>query len=229
MEMTALFGVFPDLRPVSLQDITANILFAIGFGCPLVLHLSMLPRLRELATTVAISVVLALGLWQAHRWIGLPEAYKPEEVVVAEVVTGLGLASLGMLSWRAWRSVGRQRTRELAFLLPASVSLVITVEAGIFLYFIKAVCPTSCDPSVYAADGAYGVQWSFVIGRLFDAHPIVKFICYAIYVAPPPALVFVYALQTRARRPPPVDAATVLLARRSPMRRRRWTNCSAHV
>jgi hypothetical protein len=89
---------------------------------------------------------------------------------------------------------------------------MITLEAGIFLYCIKSLCPTSCDPAAYAADEAYGIQWSFGIGRLFAEVPMLQLVCYAIYVAPPPSLVFVYALQTRAWRPPPVDAATVLLA-----------------
>jgi hypothetical protein len=142
----------------------------------------------------------------------LPEGYKPEEVLVAEGVTGLGIASLGAMALRAWRNVGLDRAAALAFLLPAAVSLVITMEAGIFLYFIKDICPTSCDPSAYAVDAALRMQWSFGMGQLFAKAPLVKFVCYAIYVAPPPALVFVYALQTRARRPPPVDAATVLLA-----------------
>ncbi len=211
-EVVAVFGVVPHLRPVSLQDISANILFAIGFGCPLVLHLSSLPRLRELAGAAAAGVVLALGVRQFHRWIGVPDEYKPEEVVVAEAVTGLGLASLGAMGLRAWRNTGSERAKALAFLLPASVALVITMEAGIFLYFIKGICPTSCDPSAYAIDAASGAHWSFIVGRLFVEAPVLKFVCYAIYVAPPPALVFVYALQTRARRPPPVDAATVLLA-----------------
>jgi hypothetical protein len=211
-EAVAYFGVVPHLLPVSLQDITANILFAIGFGCPLVLYLSSLPRLREVACTVVIGAILAFGIWQIHRWTGLPEGYKPEEVLVAEAVTGLGIASLGAMALRAWRNAGRDRTAALAFLLPAAVSLVITLEAGIFLYFIKDICPTSCDPSAYAIDAALGMQWSFGMGQLFAKAPLVKFVCYAIYVAPPPALVFVYALQTRARRPPPVDAATVLLA-----------------
>jgi len=211
-EAVAFVGIVPHLRPVSLQDITANILFAIGFGCPFVLYVSSLPRLRELACTLAAGAVLALGVWQMHQRTGLPEGYKPEEVMVAEAITGLGLASLGAMALRAWRRTGSERSAALAFLLPAAVSLVITLEAGIFLYFIKGICPISCDHSAYVADAAYGAQWSFSIGRLFAEFPVLKFICYAIYVAPPPALVFVYALQTRARRPPPVDAATVLLA-----------------
>ena len=104
--------------------------------------------------------------------------------------------------WRAWRGSERERAAALAFLLPAAVALVITLEAGIFLYFIKGICPTTFDPSAYVADAAYGTQWSFDIGRLFAEAPLLKFVCYGIYVAPPPALVFVYALQTRALRPP---------------------------
>jgi cytochrome P450 len=211
-QVTAFCGVVPHLRPVSLRDLTANVLFAIGFGCPLVLYLSTLPRVRELTATLATGAVVTLGIRQVHRWVGLPDTYKPEDVVIAEAVTGLGLASLGALGLRAWRGTGQERTAALVFLLPAAVALVVTVEAGMFLYFIKAMLPASRDPSAYAADAAYGIQWSFAVGRLFAAAPWLRFICFALYVAPPPILVFVYALQTRAKRPPPVDAATVLLA-----------------
>src|ERR1700733_5291728 len=131
-EVVAFLGIVPHLRPVSLRDITANILFAIGFGCPLVLHLSSLPPLREVVGTGTVGGVLALSLWQVHRCIGLPEEYKPEEVAVAQAIAGLGLASLGAMALRAWRRIGWERTLALAFLLPASVSLVVTMEAGIF-------------------------------------------------------------------------------------------------
>jgi hypothetical protein len=133
-EVMAFFGVVPYLRPVSLQDITANILFAIGFGCPLVLYLSSWPRLRELVLTIPVGVVLALGIWQVHRWMGLPEMYKPEEVVVAEAVAGLGLASLGMMVLRAWRCVGRERASALAFLLPAKEQ-----PGGMLVRFIHSI------------------------------------------------------------------------------------------
>ena len=71
-EIVALFGIVPHLRPLSLQDITGNILFAIGFGCPFVLHISSLPRLRELAITLPIGAALAFAVQQFHRWTGLP-------------------------------------------------------------------------------------------------------------------------------------------------------------
>src|SRR4051794_31740736 len=79
-EVVALLGVVPHLRPVSPREISANILFAIGFGAPLVLYLSDLPRLREMAATLAAGLVLALGLWQVQLWLGLPPALKRAEV-----------------------------------------------------------------------------------------------------------------------------------------------------
>src|SRR5262249_40665692 len=173
--------------------------------------LSSLPRLREIAGTVAAGLLLALPFWKLQRWIGLPPALNPPDVAAAQVITGLGLASLGAMSLRVWRRLGAARTTALLYLLPACVALVYTLEAGIFLHFIKAVFPTTYDASAYAADGALGVQLSFATGRLFAALPLLKWLCFAIYVAPPPALVFVYALQVKARRPPPSDIVTVLL------------------
>jgi cytochrome P450 len=210
-EALAWTGLVPHLRPVSLQDITANILFAIGFGCPLVLYLSSLPRWREGSLMFAVGLLLALIFWRIQLWFGLPPALKPSEVFAAQVIVGLGLASLGTLARRAWVGTGPERTTALLYLLPASVALVYTLEAGIFLYFIKDFYPLTHDAAAYAVDAAYGTQSSFAVGRLFAAWPVLRLVCFAIYVAPPPALVFVYALQTRARRPPPVDIVTVLL------------------
>jgi cytochrome P450 len=210
-EVLAWTGTVPHLRPVSLQDITANILFAIGFGCPLVLYLSSLPRWRECGGTLAVGLLLALFFWRVQLWFGLPPALKPSEVAAAQMIVGLGLASLGAMTRRAWSNRGPERLTALLYLLPACVALVYTLEAGIFLYFIKACYPITKDASAYVADAGYGIQLSFATGRLFAALPLLKLVCFAIYVAPPPALVFVYALQMRATRPPPVDVVTVLL------------------
>ncbi len=210
-QLAAWTGRIPHLQPLSLREITANILFAIGFGCPLVLHLSGMPRWREIGGTFAIGLLLACLFWGIQVWFGLPPALAPGEVAAAQLIVGLGLASLGALSLHAWRGGGTERTTALLYLLPACVALVYTFEAGIFLYFIKSFSPTSHDADAYVVDSAFGMQPSFAIGRLFAFFPPLQWVCFAIYVAPPPALVFVFALQARARRPPPVDVVTVLL------------------
>src|SRR4051812_10540774 len=73
-EAVALTGLIPSLRPVSLRDVTTNILFAIGFGSPLVLHLSSLPGWREAGWSVALGAALAALLllpWLLGREGGL--------------------------------------------------------------------------------------------------------------------------------------------------------------
>src|SRR5580704_14934034 len=97
-EVAALTGLVPHLQPVSFRELSANILFAIGFGCPLVLYLSSLPRWRQILMTAAAGMVLSGALWAAHHEIGAPQ-----------LVTGLGLASLGALSVQAWRNTGPAR------------------------------------------------------------------------------------------------------------------------
>jgi cytochrome P450 len=210
-ELMALSGLVPRLQPVSLSELSANILFAIGFGCPLVLHISSVPGWKELLKTATAGALLAVMLRMVHHFTGVPPEYELKDVIASEWVIGLGIASLGVLSLRAWRCKGRERTAALLFLFPAGVALLYTLEAGIFLNCIKAVFTITADGDVYAADAAYGTQISFAVGRLFAQWPALKFICFAIYVAPPPALIFVYALQAKAQRPPPIDAVTVLL------------------
>ncbi len=210
-ELVALTGVVPHLAPVSFDDLTANILFAIGFGCPFVLFLSSVPSPRDLAIAAVAGGIVALLLRAVHGVTGVSPLHDPQAVQASEWIIGLGLGSLGVMAARAWRSRGNERTAALIYLLPAAVALVYTLEAGIFLYTIKALFPTTRDADAYIADAAFGGQLSFAIGRLFLAMPVLKAICFAIYVAPPPALVFVYALQVRSRRPPPIDVVTVLL------------------
>jgi hypothetical protein len=212
-ETAALAGVSPYLRPVSVHDVTTNILFAIGFGSPLVLHLSSLPGWRETAMTLLLGVVGA-GLWLLPwviNWSGLyePPTDADKQMIACRVVIMFGLASILVLAGRAWR--GPRRTEALLYLLPALVALVFTLQAGMFMNFTAAYFPTPYDHFAYATDAAHGFQVSFAVGRLFAAAPLLKWVCFVVYVAPSPALVFVYTLQVRSKRPPPVDVVTELL------------------
>jgi PAP2 superfamily len=211
-ELVALTGWVPHLGPVSLEEVTTNVLFAIGFGCPLLLYVSSLPGWTSLLKTLAAGTALGALLWLLRGDVPSARWATPQDVATAKVITGLGLASIGALALRAWRGLGPQRTWALLYLLPAVASLLFTLQAGIFYDFISSVFPLTCDSLAYAADAGYGFQPSFAVGRLFAAAPPLAWVCKALYEAPPPGLVFVFALQTRARRPPPVDVVTALLA-----------------
>jgi cytochrome P450 len=216
-EVVGLTGLVRHIRPVYLYEITSNILFAIGFGSPLLLHLSSLPPWRELRRTLLAGALLWLLLvapWAAGRPGGPFQALTESDraLLIARLITGLGLASIGALSLRAWDQPGPERTVALLYLLPSLVALVFTFEACIFMNFTVSFFPTTYDSFAYAADEGYGFQPSFVVGRLFAAQPVLAGVCQVIYIAASATLAFVFTLQLRARRPPPVDALTVLLA-----------------
>src|SRR4029078_11684363 len=71
--MTAVLILTEIWRPVPLREISSNVLFAICFGCPLVLYLVSLPRLRELALVTLLGAAFtgALGLLQST--VGAPQ------------------------------------------------------------------------------------------------------------------------------------------------------------
>ncbi|HEX7150770.1 MAG TPA: phosphatase PAP2 family protein [Thermoanaerobaculia bacterium] len=181
-EIAGFLGLIPHLQPVSWRGLLENPLFAIGFGGPLLLHLSSLPRWRELAVTAILGIALAL--------------------LVGNWVLGLGLASTAVLAVR----------RDWLFLLPSLITLFFTLEVAMFLGVVSHIAPLTYDGLAYLADASLGAPVSFVIGRLFRDVPIVAAVCTAIYLAPPPGLIFVYALQVRAKRPPRVDIVTTLVA-----------------
>ena len=186
-------------RPVPVRDITSNILFAIGFGCPLVLYLSSLPPAAELALTTVVGAAFAGLLSLLDSTFGAPQA-----------IVGLGLGCRVMMAANAQRRTGVARLEAKLYLLPACVSLLFTLEAGVFFSVISSVMPVTHDGTVYKLDAAFGFPWSFAVGQLFERLSWLKWICFVLYVAPPPSLMFVYALQVRATKPPPIDVITVL-------------------
>jgi hypothetical protein len=74
------------------------------------------------------------------------------------------------------------------------------------------LCPTTYDALVYAADDRLGVQWSFVVGQLFEAVPPLMHLCLGIYNTLPLAFLVVLVMQRRDRQPPYLDAFPALVA-----------------
>jgi hypothetical protein len=198
-EVAAVFRLIPHLEPLSLQTLISTPLFAIGFGGPLLLHLSSLPRFRELAATIVLGCALSgLTARLAHQSSAM------------QWVSGLGVASTLVLAVRAVRRAGDSTTARL-FLLPSLITLLFTLEAAMFLGVISHYRPLTYDGLAFVADAAFGSHVSFDVGRLFKTWPLLAAVCTAIYLAPPPGLMFVYALEAKSKRHPPVDIVTVLV------------------
>ena len=199
-EGVARAGVLPALQPLSLRQVASDILFAIGFGCPIVLFISALPGWRDLVLAAIAGTLLSLVLFAVIGHAGVPAA-----------VIGAGLGCLAVQSLQSRRGNDASRLHARLFLLPSVVALIYTLQAAVFLNFLAYQLPLTYDAHVYALDAGFGGQPSFAAGRLFAAVPPLAWICFALYTAPPPILVYVYALQVRATRPPPRDAITALL------------------
>ncbi|HEX9981824.1 MAG TPA: phosphatase PAP2 family protein [Thermoanaerobaculia bacterium] len=185
-EIAGAMGWVAHLQPVSFHGLLANPLFAIGFGGPLLLHLSSLPRWKELAITALLGIGLSL--------------------LVGQWVLGLGLASTVVLLVKSIRDAEAR-----LFLLPALITLFFTLEVAMFLGVVSHIAPLTYDGIAFAGDAAFGANISFEVGRLFAAVPFIAAVCTAIYLAPPPGLIFVYALQVRGKQRPPVDIVTTLV------------------
>jgi hypothetical protein len=199
-EIAALLGLVPHLAPLSLHALLTNPLFAIGFGCPVVLHISRWPARREVISMILLGVVASL-------LVGLAAG----QMTAIQAVIGFGIASAAILG-RAAMSRNRDVRREaLLYLLPSLVALIFTLEVAMFLEFISRYHALTFDALAYVADCSFGSAIAFDTGRLFRAHPVIAAICTIIYLAPPPALIFVYALQVKRKPHPPVDIITLLL------------------
>jgi PAP2 superfamily len=194
--IVAVFLITLTMRPLAPLTLITNPLFAIGFGAPLVLHLSSLPRWRELAATIVLGMALSLGAVQLAGVNAFPQW-----------IVGFGVASTIVLGVRALR-----RDRDaLLFLLPSAIALFFTMEVSLFLDIISTVPRLTYDAHAYVADYPFGGAVSFRVGQLFASVPLIGILCTAIYLAPPPGLIFIYALQVKSKTSPRMDIVSTLV------------------
>lgn len=186
--------------PLSLRMLITNPLFAIGFGAPLVLYISSLfvgaaggsgRHIDESFGTFLLGMVLSF-------FVGLLAGVSS----FPQWIIGFGLASTIVLAVRAnW-----------LFVLPSLIALFFTLEVSLFLDVISVFPRLTFDDTLYLADLAFGGPISFRIGQLFESVPLIGWICTTIYLAPPPGLIYVYALEAKSKTPPRVDIVTTLVA-----------------
>jgi hypothetical protein len=199
-EAAARLRLLPHLAPLSFHALLTNPLFAIGFGCPLVLHLSSWPPRRQLVALALLGLALTPAVGAAAGVL-----------TAVQAVIAFGVASALVLGHQAVTRAGQARTEALLYLLPSLVALIFTLEVAMFLEFISRFHVFTYDGIAYVADQWFGRAISFSVGRRFIDYPLLASICTAIYLAPPPSLIFVYALQVKRKPHPPIDVITLLL------------------
>ena len=206
--IVCVFAVTLFFHPLAPRMLILNPLFAIGFGAPLVLYISSLfvgaaalsgtataggsgRHIDESFGTFLLGTALSFVIGQLAGVSSFPQW-----------IIGFGLASAIVLAVRGnW-----------LFLLPSLIALFFTLEVSLFLEIISTYPPATFDALLYAADGALAGPISFRVGQLFSSDPLIGAICTAIYLAPPPGLIYVYALEAKSKTPPRVDIVTTLVA-----------------
>ena len=147
------------------------------------LFLATRPPRRE----VVVTLVLGLALRLAY---GATLGVKPYFGSVLISFAGfLGIASLMVLAFAALRN---QRFSEFG---TAAFFPFVSIIVGFILPLTNRLSPVTFDAHLLAADGAFGFQPSFVLGRLIGGHPLLWDLTSTVYYALPFAVALLCAVQ----------------------------------
>lgn len=139
--------------------------------------------LRELAGTLVLFAVLCL---LEFRVMG----YHPSWPVWISL---LGMASLGVLCWRATWADASQRRLAVLILVPSFLFVLSEWLATYFLNLTQLLHPKVLDLYLYSFDASLGVQLPFVMGRIFARWPVFSWTCDIVYIGLPVAIGLTFA------------------------------------
>jgi hypothetical protein len=168
----------------------------IAFGGMVVFYFFSQPGSAESLRMLALGCLLALGLKLLDPVGGwaTPAPYC--------LCFGLGTASLVLMGLRVLRLGGDERQQVLAVLLTAGLVLGTIPLIFYFLILTVQLRPQTFDALAYAADGALGVQLSFLLGRVFAAVPGLAPVSILVYCTLPVAFMVLLVLSVRGYGPP---------------------------
>ena len=121
----------------------------------------------------------------------------------------VGLSALAALCIHTIWAEGEDRKLLLYAFAPAVLFVGSEWMASSLLELTEKLHPKSFDLYLYSFDSSLRVQFSFLMGQLFQKWLWVRFACLVIYIALPLPLALVYAARLRARRE---NALAVMLA-----------------
>jgi hypothetical protein len=191
-EAAALAGYGTSPALLVCQDVGSRAHVTGALGSVFFLQFASRPGRRELLTTAGLGLVTGAVLFFLKRQAG------QFAELGSAVFAGVGLASLGVLSWRAWHGSGGRCARALGVLLPATLFAGSVALSGYLLRLTVLLCPRTNDALLYAADEVFGTQLSFAIGRAFVAVPALLVVSALVYQIVPAAFAALLALYQRA-------------------------------
>ncbi|MBX7219182.1 MAG: phosphatase PAP2 family protein [Blastocatellia bacterium] len=124
---------------------------------------------------------------------------------------GLGTAVMVILAVTAWRERGEERAWRLETMMNGSVIPIYVILVEFFLR-ITYLRLHVYDRLLYAFDTAYGLNFSFAVGRMFMASDALKLFCLVIYLALPLAFSILIGMQQRNPERAPVNVFIAFLS-----------------
>jgi len=170
----------------------------------LIFYLRNWPSTLELACWILLSAAFGLIVRfpRDHNWINIGSG----------LLALFGLGAFLMLGLRWLWSGQTDRRRTYAVLAPAASLVFFVLSAQRALSLANLLYPKTYDLYLYLADGSFGFQPSFLMGRAMAASTILRVAASLTYVSLPFVMALVYALRLpKATERPSWDLITLFL------------------
>lgn len=168
---------------------------AFAFAGAFTVHMAMRPSRRELTLVVAGAAMFGAAYFLIH---GEMAGFFGASIRITGGFLGLGSLLLTTLQWfwapQEEKRVYFERAREVGLIPALCLCSAIAVNLAIGL------TPITYDRILYAFDTKFGGPPSWVIGRLFRAHPWLLKACGYVYNSLPLGLAACLAIQWRERQ-----------------------------
>jgi PAP2 superfamily len=159
---------------------------ALAIGGGLIFYFRSQPNITE---QVAF-VLLSIGFGLVVRFPFTKDWILAGSCMVA--LFGFGAFLISGFEWIWSNNAVRRQT--IALFAPASALVFFVFSAQHALSLANLFYPKTYDLYLYAADGAFGLQPSFLFGQAMAASPVLRFACVLAYLLLPLVMALVYAV-----------------------------------
>jgi hypothetical protein len=159
---------------------------------------------REMFAWAVISLSLGLVVHfpGRHDWV----------VVGSDVMALFGIGAFLMMGLRWLWSGAQERRRTLATFAPAAALFFFVFSAQRALSLANILYPRTYDLYLYAFDGSFGFQPSFLAGKALAASSVLRVASVIAYISLPFVMALVYALRlSRGAERPSWDLITMFM------------------
>jgi len=169
-------------NPDIYKDGLISAYFSLAVACGAIILLNIRPYLADAVLVVCGAVLLALADYFVFGF----------DQYIMSVFSFLGLSAIAVLGVRSIWAEGREQKILLCGFVPLVLFIFSEWSATSLLDFTEKLHPRTLDLFLYHFDGSLGVQFSFVLGKMFVQWPWLRTISLLFYIGLPIPLTLVY-------------------------------------